>query len=157
MYFTDCLECHIFALPCTLRFTAWLVGSCFSPEFVCSWILWWNEPVAFSRLHCFLLCCYFSEHHPHDTFYQFRQPKRLVIYHSWSKRLLFPFFPLFFNTCFSLCYFSLSLTYSSSFLCSSSLNMLSAYSSIYKWAVGCSQHFFFHYFIPTAQFCLCMN
>lgn len=82
------MKCNISPLRCTVGFTAWLVDSCFSSELVCSWILWWNEPVAFYRPRCLLLCCYFSEHHPHDTFYQFRPPKRLVIYHVRSKGLL---------------------------------------------------------------------
>lgn len=125
------MKCYICTLRCTVRFTAWLVDSCFSSEFVCSWIPWWNEPVAFYRPRCLLLCCYFSEHHPHDTFYQFRPPKRLVIYHLWFK---------------GVAYFSLSLTYSSSFLCASSLNMPSLpIPAVRKCAAGCPWHFNYLY------------
>lgn len=137
------MKCYISTLRCTVRFTAWLVDSCFSSEFVCSWIPWWNEPVAFYRPHCLLLCFYFSEHHPHDTFYQFRSPKRLVIYHLRSKELLI-----------FLCRL---LTHPPSYM----LHHLTCHLCPFLLLENCENcrlsSTFLQLFVPTGQFCLCIN
>lgn len=112
------MKCHIFPLPCTVQFTAWLVDSCFSSD-----IFALESPGKWTS--CFLQASLpyvvdaLRSNSTNDTFYQFRLPKWLVTYHLRSIGLLFSVFPY----SFLHAYFSLSLTHSSSFLCTSSLNM----------------------------------